>query len=122
MVVTHIDVPAHFGDLTEKSTDAQIRACPEVREEYGRLLDHYPDHPVHIDGRGTGRSLRWKANSVVQIMGHRENGIGVDLNKLWVFFIDAKLPIEDMATVYRMMGYSLCGFLEVFGDSIEGIL
>ncbi len=99
-------------DLTPDSTDAEIRANPKIREDYGDLLDLYPDHPVVIDPRGSRRVLRWKANAVVN---HMTTNL-VDLNDLWRTFLEQKMPLEDMAAVYRMMGYSLCGFEEVFSS------
>ena len=106
-----------IGNLTLKSTDSQIRRNAEIRKEYGALLDRYPSHPVVVDGRGTGLVVRWKRNDVVVVMIDKY----VDLNSLWIDFTKGNMPIEDMATVYRLMGYSLCGFIEVFGDHIEGI-
>lgn len=121
MPITHIVTPANFGDLTPESTDAEIRACPEVRKDYGALLDKYPDHPVILDGLSDGRCLRWKANKVVCLMTSHESKNRVDLNQLWKDFFNQETPIEDMATVYRMMGYSLCGFIEIFGEYFSEI-
>lgn len=121
MPITRIKQEARFGDLTSMSTDAEIRSCPQVREWYGALLDRYPGHPVILTGTDDARCLRWKGNTVIELMTDHENVNRVDLNKLWADFSKLDLPIEDMATVYRMMGYSLCGFLEIFGEHIEGI-
>lgn len=121
MPITRIHQEARFANLTEKSTDAEIRACLQIRERYGDLLDKYPHHPVVLTGTDDARCLRWQANSVVRMMTDHESSNRVDLNKLWADFLTRGLPIEDMATVYRMMGYSLCGFLEVFSEYIEGI-
>ena len=111
--IAHMD---SIGSLTSKSTDKQIRANKQVRKDYGDLLDMYPDHPVEIaDFHDTRRVVRWKANSVVRVMIDKY----VNLNDLWVDFQIGKMPVEDMATVYRMMGYSLCGFVEIFGDLLH---
>ena len=104
-------------NLTEKSTDKQIRANKKIRKSYGDLLDMYPDHPVVLTDGGRDRSLvlRWKSNLVVCAMIDKY----VNLNDLWVDFQIGNMPVEDMATVYRMMGYSLCGFIEIFGDLLH---
>jgi len=116
MPIANISHKDSIGSLTSKSTDKQIGANKQVRKEYGDLLDMYPDHPVEIaDFQDTRRIVRWKANSVVRVMIDKY----VDLNDLWVDFQVGTMPVEDMATVYRMMGYSLCGFVEVFGELLH---
>lgn len=114
MPILNIAHEDKFEDLTAASTDAEIRANGKVREEYGDLLDRYPNHPVVIDPRGSGRVLRWKANPVVKWLTGRAG-----INEMWEAFYGRNLPVEDLATVYRMMGYSLCGFIEVFGEHME---
>jgi hypothetical protein len=116
MPIANISHKDSIGALTEKSTDAKIRYNKGIRRDYGKLLDRYPSHPVvikeHADNR---RVVRWKSNAVVDLMVDKY----VNLNDLWRDFYEKKLPIEDMATVYRMMGYSLCGFIEVFGEHMD---
>ena len=121
MPLARINTSTSFDNLTTASTDAEIRANKQIRRNYGALLDKYPDHPVVLIGTDDARCLRWKANTVVALMTDHQSTNRIDLNKLWQDFIDKQLPIEDMATVYRMMGYSLCGFQEVFGEYIDDI-
>src|ERR1700677_1305537 len=64
MPIANIAHKDSIGNLTEKSTDKQIRANKKIREDYGDLLDMYPDHPVVIVS-GTHRVLRWKSNIIV---------------------------------------------------------
>jgi hypothetical protein len=116
MPIANIAHKDSIGNLTEKSTDKQIRANKKIRESYGDLLDMYPDHPVVIDS-GTHRVLRWKSNIIVNKLFNMNM---VDLNRLWITVNqEDKAEIEDLATFYRMMGYSLCGFIEVFGDLLH---
>jgi hypothetical protein len=116
MPIANIAHRDSIGSLTTKSTDKQIRANKQVQKDYGDLLEMYPYHPVEIaDFQDTRRIVRWKANSVVRVMIDKY----VNLNDLWVDFQVGKMPVEDMATVYRMMGYSLCGFVEIFGELLH---
>jgi hypothetical protein len=121
MPLVRINAPFNFNGLTTESTDAEIRSNPWVRKHYGAMLDKYPDHPVVLIGTDDARCLRWKANSIIELITGHKSSNRIDLNRLWADFSDGNYPIEDMATVYRMMGYSLSGFQEVFGDYIEGI-
>lgn len=102
---------SHLGNLSESSTDEQIRRHSRIRSDYGYLLDRYPLHPVVMEDK----VVRWKGNDVVRLMIDKY----IDLNQLWADFYRSDLSIEDMATVYRMMGYSLCGFLEIFEEKLE---
>ena len=40
----------------------------------------------------------------------------LDLNELWLDFHAGRFPIEDLMRFYMGLGYSLCGFGEVFGQ------
>ncbi len=120
MPITRINRKHSVGKLTAQSTDAEIRADKTIRRNYGALLDRYPTHPVHMKDHGDGiLVLRWKRNIIIDRMFNMNM---MDLNRLWaVVDQENAVEMEDMATVYRMMGYSLCGFIEVFGDRIKGI-
>lgn len=117
MPLLRIDHRDSADGLTLESTDAEIRQHPKIREEYGNLLDKYPDHPVVMSTGRSGRVVRWKGNSVIELIVERF----LDMNTLWTEVHQHDLPIEDLATLYRMMGYSLCGFVEVFGGYMEEI-
>jgi hypothetical protein len=64
--------------------------------------------PTVIDEQGV---QRFKMNAAVRwCVDH------VSLNALWI----AGLPKNDVRALYRMMGYSVCGYADVFpGDKIE---
>ena len=105
------------GSLTAKSTDKQIRANKGIRKEYGDLLDMYPDYPVEMTDGGSNLVLRWNRNIIIDKIFNMKM---MDLNLLWATMNQqSKEEIEDLSTVYRMMGYSLCGFIEVFGDLLH---
>jgi hypothetical protein len=41
---------------------------------------------------------------------------GLDLNVLWCDFHEDKFTLEELVKFYMGMGYSLCGFCDVFGQ------
>jgi len=80
-------------------------------------------HLVHINGepfeaivdeKGT---LRFKRNNVVRDLA--DQGIqlpnALDYNKIWEKFYDKEYTIEEVMELYRLIGYSIFGFWEVFG-------
>ena len=81
------------------------------------------EHETYTDNRGV---LRYKTNKVVRHLIDN-----TDLNELWAHLYrnghitqDDECTkggpwLEDMKEVYRMMGYSLCGFADIF-DVYEG--
>jgi len=76
------------------------------------------DHPLEIDGRGT---LRFKGDPFIRALADM-----TDLNGLAVFVKraeDADDPLDPFAMgirkFYRDMGYSVCGYLEVFEELLH---
>lgn len=61
---------------------------------------------------------RWQSNKLIRLITNHENyTVGmVDLNCLWAAFYDGKFTCEELMKFYMGMGYSLCGFGEVFGQ------
>ena len=56
---------------------------------------------------------RFKANSIIRHIVDRY----VDLNDLWLNFNHSKsMTIEDMMLFYMDMGYSVCGFCDIFNN------
>ena len=86
----------------------------ETKKTYARLDHVSKQYPLEfIDG-----VLRFKRNVAIQYcIDH------ISLNDMWVESSRNRWPITDLMTIYRMMGYSLCGFMEIFEDHIaEGKL
>lgn len=81
------------------------------------MLDiNYADYPhakghedkiVEVDGR-----LRYKTNRVVRFMLNA-NG-KCDLNLIWCAYDSGAFSLEEMLEFYRLIGYSLDGFEEVW--------
>ena len=68
------------------------------------------EYTTVIDSDGV---QRFKANSIVRHIVDRY----VDLNDLWLDFNHSKnMIIEDMMLFYADMGYSVCGFLDIFNS------
>ena len=84
---------------------------PTTREDYAELDDESKSCPLVIDEHGT---VRFKRNRVID--GAFDAGL-LDLNGIWENMVTNNLPMEDMMQLYRMLGYSLSGFMEVFIDT-----
>jgi hypothetical protein len=54
---------------------------------------------------------RFKKNKIVSYLLDTGN---TDLNKLWVMQQNGKFSMEDMEQLYQLIGYSVCGFEDVF--------
>lgn len=57
--------------------------------------------------------VRFKGNKIVQWLF--DLGV-VDLNFIWVTF--KRVDTEALKEFYRFLGYSLCGYCEIFGEDI----
>lgn len=113
MPIAHIKRPT--GRSRENWSDRRIRADKQVQKDYGDLLSLYLDHPVeYIKG-----VLRWKRNALACWLCDNA-GPNTDLNAMAVAFRkrSSAFPLEDYTKFYRDIGYSLCGFIEVFGDDL----
>lgn len=81
-----------------------------------------------------GKVWRWKTNGLVRHLldgecpfykGDSHVGVSrirgtVDLNALWGDFSQKLFSLEELMKFYMGMGYSLCGFVEVFGQHQAG--
>ncbi len=106
MPITHIKRPT--GRNRENWSDKRLRADPQIRKDYGDLLALYPDHP-----------LRWKRNALACWLCDRGAKSRTDLNAMAVaYYQDKAFPLEDYTRFYRDIGYSLSGFIEVFGEAL----
>jgi len=50
------------------------------------------------------------------------SGNGVGLNLIWEKACNDEFTLKEMVELYIHIGYSLCGFEEVFGDDINRVL
>ena len=78
------------------------------------------EYNVVADEQGV---LRFEVNNLIREMvdqGIEGNGVGP--NEMWMLFFRNKCTLDEIMEVYRMMGYSLHGFWEVFGweENTEG--
>ena len=56
-------------------------------------------------------NLRYKANRVVVFLYRTK---GVDLNVVWQAYTNGAFSLEEMMEFYRLIGYSLEGFEEIW--------
>lgn len=66
-----------------------------------------------IDDKGV---RRFPANSLYR---HLVNIKQVDLNRLCLDYQKGKFTKEEYMDFYRGIGYSVCGFAEIFGDDVD---
>jgi hypothetical protein len=113
MPIAHIKRPT--GRNRENWSNARLRADPAIRKEYGDLLDLYPDHSIEY----RNGALRWKRNALACWLCDRGANSRTDLNAMAIaYHQDKAFPIEDYTRFYRDIGYSLCGFIEIFGEEL----
>jgi hypothetical protein len=87
--------------------------APKQKADYELLDDASRAHPLEVkDG-----VLRFVSNRAVRYAVDR-----IDLNDMAKEANRNEWPLEDLMTFYRMMGYSLCGFLDIFGERLEARL
>jgi hypothetical protein len=99
---------AALGDL--------IGAPMSELEQFARSLS---DHPIVSDKNGV---LRYQKNGVIDhliALMHAKKLGGYDLCALSADFQEGKFSLEDYMDFYRMMGYSLGGFEEVFSEQLD---
>jgi hypothetical protein len=97
-------------------------------EQYGDLaaLARLFHHAIVEDDNGI---WRWQVNDLIRLLvddtpfyqgPYTEHDCGrahLDLNALWLDFQRQRFPIEQLMKFYMQMGYSLCGFLDVFDSN-----
>jgi hypothetical protein len=78
------------------------------QDEFSDLDEESKQTPLEWDGS----VIRFRGNLPMQyVLSH------ININDLWDEAIRNKWPIKEMMRFYRMLGYSLCGFMEVFGEN-----
>lgn len=70
--------------------------------------------------KGTSRVQRFRANKVVRdLLDAATEGRKLDLNEIWITAQKGSYSRDEMHELYRLIGYSVCGFAEVFpGDRV----
>ena len=71
-----------------------------------------------------GTVQRFKSNRVISvILDSASAGLKLDLNEIWIMAQNGCYSKEEMMELYRLIGYSVCGFSEVFAQcSVESSL
>ena len=92
--------------MSELLDEEVPRDDPSLNEHYFDLIDG-TDHPVILDSKGV---YRWKANPLIQWIADR-----IDLNEMNIAHEKGMFSREDLKQFYRDMGYSLCGFADIWG-------
>ena len=78
------------------------------------LQESYAD----LDEESKQAPLTWR-DGVIRFAENIAVRYAVDhcnLNDMWMEGIRNEWPIQDVMRLYRQMGYSLCGFMEVFTE------
>ena len=102
----------HTPKTAKNRTDKQLRADPQIQKDYGDVLSLYLHHPVTMrDG-----VLRWEAGKLAVWIADR-----IDLNELAVAYQSGRygISLKEYTKFYREMGYSLSGFIEIFGHELN---
>jgi hypothetical protein len=94
-----------------QTEDQQLRSVPKIQEDYGDLLALYPDHPI---SRYNG-AVRWVSNPLMRWIGHH----GMIMNDMAVAYQHGIFSLDDYTKFYRDIGYSLSGFIEIFGEELK---
>lgn len=72
------------------------------------------DHPLVLDGK----ILRFRGNAVIVYLFRAGK---LDLNQICLAMgnnEDTQHNRHNMREFYRLLGYSLCGYLDIFGDQL----
>src|SRR4051794_6242681 len=106
MAMTVRSIPAGARVLTP----AEVRASghyddmADLAEILGREIVAAPEGP-------SGREVwRWRRSELARQLCDTV----VDLNGLWLDLCHGRVPLEDVMGFYADIGYSLCGYAEVF--------
>lgn len=86
-----------------KNTDSILHH--KLAKEYGDLLKE-SDHPIYQDEHGV---VRWVPTKIGEWLGDN-----IDLNALSIAHQRGLIPLDQYKEFYRNMGYSLCGFSDLF--------
>ena len=87
-------------------------SLPETLQPYWTDLPAcVKSHPIIRDDEG---AYRFKANWAITWCQRRTS-----LNDLWLDAWAATTPIEDLMVLYAHIGYSLCGWWEIFEQYVD---
>lgn len=101
-----------------------------LENESKRKLKPGTKIPIKINGKkiitviDDGGVQRLPNNKVLAYLVRGQAGSGTfGMNKLWSFHDSGMFSEEDVRFVYQNIGYSVCGYSEIFGkDKIENPL
>lgn len=62
---------------------------------------------------------RFQENRIVSRLVDWAARAGYDLNRIWLDYQQKSFTREEMRELYRLMGYSVCGFDELFGPNSD---
>lgn len=99
----------------KKVTGRKIPLTAEQKDLLAQCGKDALNHPLEVvDG-----VLRFQGNRAIEAI-MRNPRTRVDLNELWVSLnLDDPAVRLGLRAFYRDMGYSLCGYLEIFGDMLD---
>lgn len=83
-----------------------------LRTEYGDLMKKLDWPPVVEDSAGV---YRFQPNALFR--WSVDEG-GLDLNRMAMAYGQGKFTLEEYMEFYRGLGYSLCGFMEIFAEHL----
>lgn len=83
-------------------------------EPYRDILALAPPHPIIEDEDGI---LRWSGNRLIRWLPGGERGL--DLGKMAAAYAAGAFSLSEYMAFYQGLGYSLCGFEEIFGERSE---
>jgi hypothetical protein len=62
--------------------------------------------------------VRFQRNKVVQLLIDTGK---LNLNDIWILYRSKTVSLEDLVQLYQLIGYSVNGFSEVFGNEDEAL-
>ena len=92
---------------------------PELLEHYGNLVNYFPNATFIEDESGV---YRFKSNKLIRWLIDNAHECGrkcpVNLNSMAIAYDHGVFTLEEYMKFYQDLGYSLSGFMEIFGDEI----
>jgi len=93
---------------------------PVLVEHYKDILQLFPQAEIIRDKDET---LRFRRNKVIDYVVQCSHDIPlIDLNQIGRLYHSGLFSVHDVMEYYMLMGYSLCGFEEVFGNEMDEML
>lgn len=88
-----------------------------MTDEYTTERQRIIEHGVRSDQHGV---LRWRENRIISDLLLAAQPI-LDLNKISARTQTGRYSEMERRELYRLIGYSLCGYMDVFGEPNVGI-